>query len=83
MVSGGFAVVSVLYIAFFVALAVLTVALIVLVFAAIRVLRLSTTERQLRIERLRYQAVVDGIDDGGAGPETNGPDAAGPAAPTA
>jgi len=68
MVSGGFAVVSVLYIAFVVALAVLTVALIVLVFAAIRVLRLSATERQLRIERLRYQAVVDGIDDGGAEP---------------
>jgi hypothetical protein len=83
MVSGGFAVVSVLYIAFFVALAVLTVALIVLVFAAIRVLRLSTTERQLRIERLRYQAVVDGIDDGGASPDTSGPDASGPAAPTA
>ncbi|MET3450290.1 hypothetical protein [Curtobacterium sp. 1544] len=83
MVSGGFAVVSVLYIAFFVALAVLTVALIVLVFAAIRVLRLSATERQLRIERLRYQAVVDGIDDGGASPDTSGPDASGPAAPTA
>jgi len=83
MVSGGFAVVSVLYIAFFVALAVLTVALIVLVFAAIRVLRLSATERQLRIERLRYQAVVDGIDDGGAGGDKSGPDASGPAAPTA
>lgn len=76
MVSGGFAVVSVLYIAFVVALAVLTVALIVLVFAAIRVLRLSATERQLRIERLRYQAVVDGIDDGGA--EPSGPVAPAP-----
>ncbi|MFJ2978700.1 hypothetical protein ACIPEP_07560 [Curtobacterium sp. NPDC087082] len=73
MVSGGFAVVSVLYIAFVVALAVLTVALIVLVFAAIRVLRLSATERQLRIERLRYDAVVDGIEDGGAGPDATGP----------
>jgi putative exporter of polyketide antibiotics len=73
MVSGGFAVVSVLYIAFVVALAVLTVALIVLVFAAIRVLRLSATERQLRIERLRYDAVVDGIEDGGAGPDETGP----------
>ncbi len=73
MISGGFAVVSVLYIAFVVALAVLTVALIVLVFAAIRVLRLSATERQLRIERLRYDAVVDGIEDGGAGPDETGP----------
>ncbi|MDR6572024.1 putative exporter of polyketide antibiotics [Curtobacterium sp. 320] len=73
MVSGGFAVVSVLYIAFVVALAVLTVALIVLVFAAIRVLRLSATERQLRIERLRYDAVVDGIEDGSAGPDETGP----------
>ncbi|OII28715.1 hypothetical protein BIV03_00140 [Curtobacterium sp. MCBA15_016] len=73
MVSGGFAVVSVLYIAFVVALAVLTVALIVLVFAAIRVLRLSATERQLRIERLRYDAAVDGIDDHGAGPDATGP----------
>jgi len=75
MISGGFAVVSVLYIAFFVALAVLTVALIVLVFAAIRVLRLSATERRLRIERLRYQAVVDGIGDGSTGPDTTGPSA--------
>ncbi|MDP4333580.1 hypothetical protein Q7F20_09365 [Curtobacterium sp. A7_M15] len=73
MVSGGFAVVSVLYIAFVVALAVLTVALIVLVVAAIRVLRLSATERQLRIERLRYDAVVDGIDGGGADPDESGP----------
>ncbi|MDR6169606.1 hypothetical protein [Curtobacterium sp. SORGH_AS_0776] len=73
MVSGGFAVVSVLYIAFVVALAVLTVALIVLVFAAIRVLRLSATERQLRIERLRYDAAVDGIEDGGASPDETGP----------
>lgn len=63
MVSGGFAVVSVLYIVFVVALAVLAVALIVLVFVAIRVLRLSATERELRIERLRYQAAVDGIGD--------------------
>jgi len=82
MVSGGFAIVSVLYIAFFVALAVLVVALIVLVFAAIRVLRLSATERQLRIERLRYQAVVDGIDDDATGPDTTGPDTTGPATPT-
>ncbi len=83
MVSGGFAVVSVLYIAFFVALAVLVVALIVLVFAAIRVLRLSATERQLRIERLRYQAVVDGIDDDPTGPDATGRDTTGPATPPA
>ena len=73
MVSGGYAVVSIVYLAVVLLLLVLVVALIVLVFAAIRVLRLSATERRLRIERLRYQAVVDGIDDGGAGPDTTGP----------
>jgi hypothetical protein len=81
--DSGLGFVVVLYALFVLALAVLAVALIVLVFAAIRVLRLSATERQLRIERLRYQAVVDGIDDGGASPDTSGPDASGPAAPTA
>ncbi len=56
MVSGGFAIVSIVYLLVVVALAVLTIALIVLVFAAIKVLRLSAIERDLRIERLRYEA---------------------------
>ncbi len=61
--DSGFGWVIIVYLAVFVALAVLTVALIVLVFAAIRVLRLSAKERELRIEQMRHPAPFDGPVD--------------------
>lgn len=73
MVSGGFAVVSIVYLLVVVALAVLTIALIVLVFAAIKVLRLSAIERDLRIERLRYEASKQSFDGPGHDTETDEP----------
>ncbi|WIJ45274.1 hypothetical protein [Curtobacterium citreum] len=73
MVSGGFAVVSIVSLLVVVALAVLTIALIVLVFAAIKVLRLSAIERDLRIERLRYEASERTFDGSGHGTETDDP----------
>lgn len=60
LADSGLGFVVVLYALFVLALAVLAVALIVLVFAAIRVLRLSATERQLRIERMRSPELFDG-----------------------
>lgn len=55
---------TVVYAAVVLAALVLSVALIVLVFAAVRVLRLSAQERQLRIEwlRLRNDGVVGDSD---------------------
>lgn len=58
--DSGLGFVIVLYALFVLALAVLAVALIVLVFAAIRVLRLSAKERELRIERMRSPEPFDG-----------------------
>ncbi len=43
-------------------LLVLVIALIVLVFAAIRVLRLTAAEKELRIDRLRVDALVETLD---------------------
>ena len=65
MLSGGFAVVSLVYLAVVLLLLVLVIALIVLVFAAVRVLRLTAIEKELRIDRLRVDALVDtlGGDD--------------------
>ena len=60
LADSGLGIVAVLYTLFVLALAVLAVALIVLVFAAIRVLRVSATERQLRIERMRSPEPSDG-----------------------
>jgi len=82
MVSGGFAVVSIVYLAVVLLLLVLVIALIVLVFAAVRVLRLTAAEKELRIDRLRVDALVETLDsddptDGS--PRTDGP--AGPPAP--
>ncbi|QKS19118.1 hypothetical protein HUN58_03635 [Curtobacterium sp. Csp1] len=71
MISGGFAVVSIVYLLVVVALAVLTIALIVLVFAAIKVLRLSAIERDLRIERLRYKASKRAFDGPARGTDTD------------
>ncbi|MEK6312433.1 MULTISPECIES: hypothetical protein [Curtobacterium] len=70
MFSGGFAVVTVVYLLVVLAALVLGVALIVLVFAGIRVLRLSAVERALRIERLRLEnaGLLDGLDDDEPGP---------------
>ncbi|WJY01127.1 hypothetical protein [Curtobacterium sp. 458] len=70
MFSGGFAVVTVVYLLVVLAALVLGVALIVLAFAGIRVLRLSAVERELRIERLRLQNadLFDGLDDDEPGP---------------
>lgn len=64
MFSGGFAVVSIVYLLVVLAALVLGVALIVLVFAGIRVLRLSAQERALRIEwlRLRNAGILDDLD---------------------
>lgn len=64
MFSGGFAVVSIVYLLVVLAALVLGVALIVLVFAAIRVLRLSAQERELRIEwlQLRKAGVLGDLD---------------------
>lgn len=64
MFSGGFAVVTVVYLLVVLAALVLGVALIVLVFAAIRVLRLSAQERELRIEwlQLRKAGVLGDLD---------------------
>ncbi len=66
MFSGGFAVVSIVYLLVVLAALVLGIALIVLVFAAIRVLRLSAQERELRIDLLRVQHAV-ALDDGEPG----------------
>ncbi|WP_439689562.1 hypothetical protein ACRQ4C_17365 [Curtobacterium sp. SP.BCp] len=70
MFSGGFAVVSIVYLLVVLAALVLGVALIVLVFAGIRVLRLSAQERALRIEwlRLRNAGILDDLDDDEPGP---------------
>ncbi|WIE75608.1 hypothetical protein [Curtobacterium sp. MCSS17_007] len=82
MLSGGFAVVSLVYLAVVVLLLVLVVALIVLVFAAVRVLRLTATEKELRIDRLRVDSLVDtlgsdddGTDDTAASGRPSGPSA--------
>jgi hypothetical protein len=74
MIDGGYSIVFIPYVLFVLALAVLTVALIVLVFAAIRVLRLSAQERELRIERLKYPALFDGDGDDDDAP-SSGPSA--------
>lgn len=83
MVSGGFAVVSIVYLAVVLLALVLVVALVVLVFAAIRVLRLTATEKELRIDRLRVDALVDTLGD----ERTDGPGVTGapdrPSGPTA
>lgn len=70
MFSGGIAVVTIVYLLVVLAALVLGVALIVLVFAGIRVLRLSAVERELRIERLRLRnaGILDDLDDDEPGP---------------
>ena len=70
MLSGGFAVVSLVYLAVVVLLLVLVVALLVLVFTAVRVLRLTATEKELRIDRLRVDLLVDTL--GGDDPDGSG-----------
>ncbi|MCY1693478.1 hypothetical protein [Curtobacterium sp. SL109] len=60
--ASGFSFVFVLYGLLVLAVVVLVIALIVLSVAAIRVLRLSAQERELRIEQLRA-AVLDAGDE--------------------